>query len=271
MYPEPAPRGFDPLRYVARYFDLVEINSSFYRPPARSTVESWAARVRDRERFRFTAKAHRSFTHEEGAEAAGPAEAKAFAEAFAPLAAEGRLGAILFQFPHWFADLPASRERLRRIADGFRGAVPLTVEIRHVSWLNREPMTFLHDVGFGFANIDLPPGKGNPPPTAFATSGVGYVRLHGRNAAAWFAKDAGRDEKYDYHYGGAEVDEWVRRVRTLRGKTLVTYVVTNNHFRGQAPANALQIMARLANRKVPLPKALAEAFPELLSEGEVAE
>ena len=46
---------------------------------------------------------------------------------------------------------------------------------------------------------------------------------------------------------------------------------TNNHFRGQAPANALQIMARLADRKVPLPPPLAEAFPDLLADGAVQE
>jgi uncharacterized protein YecE (DUF72 family) len=129
-------------------------------------------------------------------------------------------------------------------------------------------MTFLHDLGLGFVNNDLPRARTSPPPTAFATSPTGYVRLHGRNAEAWFAKDAGRDAKYDYRYGAAEVEEWVRRVQTIRGKTTVTYVVANNHFRGQAPANALEIMARIADRRVPLPPSLAEAYPELREVGD---
>ena len=130
------------------------------------------------------------------------------------------------------------------LAEWFGDETPLAVEIRHASWLRREPMTFLHEHGLGFVNIDLPQGRGSPPPTAFATSDTGYVRLHGRNSAAWFSKGAGRDQKYDYRYSPEEVKEVVRRVQTVRGKTLVTYVVTNNHFRGQAPANALEIILR---------------------------
>jgi hypothetical protein len=38
MYPSPRPRGFDPLAYVASYFNLVEINSTFYRIPAPTAV-----------------------------------------------------------------------------------------------------------------------------------------------------------------------------------------------------------------------------------------
>jgi uncharacterized protein YecE (DUF72 family) len=129
-------------------------------------------------------------------------------------------------------------------------------------------MTFLADRGVGFVNIDLPSSRTNPPPTEFATTETGYVRLHGRNSAAWFAKDAGRDSKYDYRYTKPEVEEWVRRVETIRGKTQVTYVVANNHFRGQAPANALEIMARIADRPVKVPKPLIDEYPDLEDLGE---
>ena len=57
VYPQPRPRGFDPLAYLARYFDTVEINSTFYRPAAAATARKWAKRVEDNDRFRFTAKA----------------------------------------------------------------------------------------------------------------------------------------------------------------------------------------------------------------------
>lgn len=269
VYPATAGRDFDPLAWLARYFDLIEINSTFYRPPSLSATRSWAERVRSQERFRFTVKLFCGFTHGDEGEA-GAADAAVFADALAPLVDEGRLGAILVQFPFWFRDGPASRDRLRRIADWFGGVAPLAVEIRHTSWIAREPMTFLHDAGLGFVNIDLPRAKTSPPPTEFATTPTGYVRLHGRNAKAWFDRGAGRDQKYDYLYTKDETDEWVRRVKTIAGKTQVTYVVTNNHFRGQAPANALQIMARLADRRVPLPPPLAEAYPELLHDGDPA-
>ncbi len=268
VYPHPKPPKFDPLVYLSRFFDLIEVNSTFYRPPTRGITESWARRVRDRERFRFTVKVFKEFTHGTR-NAVSKSDAASFLDSMKPLYGEGRLGGLLFQFPFWFEDHPDSRERLRRLADWFASPIPINVEIRHTSWLKREPMTFLHELGYGFVNIDLPQGGTNPPPTAFATTPTGYVRLHGRNSAAWFNRTAGRDQKYDYRYGREEVEEWIRRVQTLQGKTTVTYVVTNNHFRGQAPANALEIMARLAARKIPLPRALAGAYPDLLEEGEI--
>ena len=278
VYPYPKPPKFDPLVYLSRFFDMIEVNSTFYRPPTRGITESWARRVREKDRFRFTVKVFKEFTHGEHStvsrSAVSRSDAAAFLDAMKPLYGEGRLGGLLFQFPYWFEDVPANRDRLRRLADWFLGdrsppPIPANVEIRHISWLKREPMTFLHELGFGFVNIDLPPSRTNPPPTAFATSETGYVRLHGRNSEAWFNRTAGRDQKYDYRYGKEEVEEWIRRVKTLQGKTTVIYVVTNNHFRGQAPANALEIMARLADRKVPLPRALAGAYPDLLEEGEI--
>src|SRR4051794_16074644 len=64
VYPSPAPRRFDPLRYLAGYFDTIEINSTFYRPATESTAKQWLDRVSDNPRFLFTAKLWRRFTHE---------------------------------------------------------------------------------------------------------------------------------------------------------------------------------------------------------------
>lgn len=266
VYPRGAGKSFDPLAYLARSFDMIEVNSTFYRPPAPKAVASWARRIRDRDRFRFTVKVWQEFTHGSGA---GEAEARGFAASLQPLRDENRLGGLLVQFPFWFEENGKNRDRVARIADWFRDTAPVNVEVRHRSWFTREPMTFLHDQDIGFVNIDLPASKSTPPPTDFATTDTGYVRLHGRNASAWFAKDAGRDQKYDYHYAKAEIEEWVRRVETIRGKAQVTYVVANNHFRGQAPANALEIMARIADRPVRIPEPLADEYPDLRDLGEI--
>jgi uncharacterized protein YecE (DUF72 family) len=56
VYPNPRPRGFDPLAYLAGFFDLVEINSSFYGPPQHAASRGWLARVADHPDFRLTAK-----------------------------------------------------------------------------------------------------------------------------------------------------------------------------------------------------------------------
>ena len=66
VYPQKPGKHFDPLEYLARFFNTIEINSSFYRPPAPSTTESWARRVENTKDFSFTAKLYRVFTHERG-------------------------------------------------------------------------------------------------------------------------------------------------------------------------------------------------------------
>src|ERR687886_825288 len=51
----------DKLAFYAQYFDTVEINSSFYRPPSPYAAKAWASKVPDE--FRFTAKLWQKFTH----------------------------------------------------------------------------------------------------------------------------------------------------------------------------------------------------------------
>jgi Protein of unknown function DUF72 len=64
VYPKPAPRGFDPLAYIAEYFTTVEINTSYYGPPKPETAKNWVESVTENRDFRFTAKLFHSFTHE---------------------------------------------------------------------------------------------------------------------------------------------------------------------------------------------------------------
>jgi uncharacterized protein YecE (DUF72 family) len=67
VYPERKPKGFDELAYLAKYFDTVEINTSYYGPPRDTTAKKWLASVADNVRFRFTGKLFRGFTHDKNA------------------------------------------------------------------------------------------------------------------------------------------------------------------------------------------------------------
>jgi len=125
VYPAPAPRGFDPLAWLSGWFDLIEVNSTFYRPPAEKMVRSWLSRVEGRPDFRFTAKVWRRFTHERSTFTA--ADVRAAREGLDILAGAGRLGAALLQFPWSFKRNEDSREWLRAghlsfFFPSFRGA-----------------------------------------------------------------------------------------------------------------------------------------------------
>jgi uncharacterized protein YecE (DUF72 family) len=215
--------------------------------------------------FRFTAKLWQRFTHER--ESAFTAEdVKLAREAPDALLEEGRLGALLMQFPWSFKREEATREWLADVIRALRG-LPLVLEVRHASWNVPELYEGLAEAGVGFVNVDQPLFRGSLRPSAVATARVGYVRIHGRNWRDWFRKEAGRDERYDYLYGAAELEPWAERARSLEEEGLAReiYVVTNNHFRGQEVANAAMLRSMIEGRKVPVPPLLLRSFGEVLA------
>lgn len=266
VYPEPKPKGFDPLRYLAGYFDTIEVNSTFYGPAAAKTVQGWLRRVEENPDFRFTAKLYRRFTHERKT-AWTSAEVDEVRAGFDPMLESGRLGAVLLQFPWSFRRTDENREWLDDVARTF-GHYPLVLEVRHESWNVPELFDALAERGIGFVNIDQPLFRDSIAPSAHATSAVGYVRVHGRNYRDWFRAKAGRDERYDYLYPPGELAPWARRAREIAAEpgTADVFVITNNHFRGQAVANALMLRSMVEGEKVDAPPPLVDAYGEVLAE-----
>jgi uncharacterized protein YecE (DUF72 family) len=87
--------------------------------------------------------------------------------------------------------------------------------------------------------------------------------MHGRNYQDWFRDKAGRDERYNYLYSLDEIDPWLTRIKQVARQTRETYVITNNHFRGQAVVNALEIKAAVTEELVPAPEPLFTHYPRL--------
>jgi uncharacterized protein YecE (DUF72 family) len=259
VYPE-RPRPEDELRYLAGYLDALEVNSSFYRTPPPAMTASWVRRTADLPDFRFTFKMNRTFTHERGKWSTQ--DARNYLAAIAPVAEAGRLGCILLQFPWSFRADEASYEWLNRLKEAF-GAHPLAVEVRHDSWLTDEGRYSLELLGMSMAAIDQPTLRNCIPPLPTVTGPLGYVRLHGRRKDTWFARDIQPHERYHYLYRDEELDEWVGRIRQISRKSREVYVFTNNHYRGQAPANAFQLLAKLRGERVHVPEPMFRHFPFL--------
>ncbi|MEW6074172.1 MAG: DUF72 domain-containing protein [Planctomycetota bacterium] len=264
VVPRRKPPGFHPLRHLARYVECVEVNSSFYRAPEPAHAKQWVELVADRARFRFLAKLHRVFTHAPlpEREADVRTAVEAFRAGVAPLHAAGQLAALLVQFPLSFRMAPAALARLRAIAAHF-GDFPLVLEVRHRSWFDPAPRAEVAAMGYSVAQIDLPAGPDHPPAGVQASGPIGYLRLHGRNRAAWFDARAGRDQRYDYLYSPPEIAELAQLARRLAGQADETYVITNNHFAGKAVANALELLAALGEDEPLAPGELIDAFPRL--------
>ena len=261
VYPVRKGAGFHPLSFLAGFIDIVEVNSTFYRPAPPAMVRSWLKKIEGRPDFRLSLKLYQAFTHaREGFTQKDVDEVKQAADL---VLLQGRLAALLVQFPWSFRSSPENVEYLRRLLALFAG-YPLAVEVRHASWDTPAYHQLLAAHGAAFCNIDQPLFDASIGPSAVSTTpDFAYVRLHGRNFKNWFREDAGRDDRYDYLYAADELEGWITRIKELGTRSSKIYVITNNHYRGQAMANALQIRNMITGQKVDVPDLLLEKYPVL--------
>lgn len=248
------------LPFVARYVDLVEINSTFYRPPQAQHAQAWLQQTAFKPEFHFAAKLHQDITHGGKLE---PAMVRAFREGFQPMTAAGKLLHLLAQFKFDFDDAPEHRAHLLRISEAFGDLTGLTLELRHNSWQAPAALAFLAAMPVTVANLDYPLARNSFNLNECRIGADRYLRLHGRNAAAWFDKKAGRDETYNYYYSRTELEGLGRRAESLRRDSRSLTVVANNHFQAKEVANILQLKAVMTGRKVPVPPNLLAHYPEL--------
>jgi len=264
-------RKLHPLEYLARFFDTTEINTSFYGPIKAQLAKLWCRRVAPvNPSFLFTAKLYRSFTHSpvpvmEPTSAAtirptDDDEART-REGLDALGDEGRLGALLIQFPVSFKNTSLNREYLDRLLRQFI-EYPRVVEVRDSSWNNPETLTAFTQKSVAFCNIDQPVLGESLAPTEHVTAPIAYVRLHGRNYSEWFDSD-NRNDRYNYLYKENELEDWKERIENVAARAQTTYVITNNHFESKAGVNALELKAMLTGKRVPAPPTLLQKYPEL--------
>jgi uncharacterized protein YecE (DUF72 family) len=279
VYPPPKARGgADELTWYADRFHTVEVNASFYRDLDPGVTAKWAARTPPG--FEFAVKLHQQFTHprmhspstRDVAPVPAPAaEALALSvEALAPLRESGRLGPLLAQFPASFQATPESMAYLAWLAKELQG-LPLAVELRHRSWSDarRETLDLLDAASAAWVLIDEPKFRSS----VWQSPGVfleelrqrpwAYVRLHGRNAAQWWDHEATED-RYNYLYADEELEPFVDVAKAAAALGKKLYLYTNNHFAGNAVANAAQVRARLGTPvETPFPRTFLERFPHL--------
>ncbi len=260
-----------PLEYLARFFDTTEINTSFYGPLRPELAKLWCRKVEAvNKNFLFTAKLYRAFTHSpmsltEPTSAASirPTDEDEIRtrEGLDAIANEGRLGALLIQFPVSFKNTSLNREYLARLLRQFI-EYPRVVEVRHSSWNDAETLASFTQENVGFCNIDQPVIGSSLAPTEHVTGTVGYVRLHGRNYEQWFDSD-NRNDRYNYLYSPQELSGWKEKIERVAKLAQKTYVITNNHFESKAGVNALELKAMISGKHVLAPPTLIQKYPEL--------
>jgi uncharacterized protein YecE (DUF72 family) len=264
-------RKLHPLEYLAKFFDCCEINSSFYGHIRPNVGQSWCEKTAAvNPGFQFTAKLFQGFTHApQGTAPPSPfhltvsaEEEKLAREGLDSIAQQGKLGAVLIQFPVSFKNADDTRDYLFQLTAKFKD-YPLVLEIRHESWNDPDILARLAEAGVGFCNIDQPRLGKSIRGTEHVTSPVGYVRLHGRNYKEWFQAD-NRNDRYNYLYKPKELEGWKEKIVHISRSSEKTFAITNNHYLGQAAVNALELKNMLSGRKVKTPQTLVEHYPNEL-------
>jgi len=233
FYPQGTPRN-RMLEQYAKRFDVVEINTSYYRVPDASMFERMESRTPSG--FEFVVKLYKGMTHELEN---NPSHVRAFHDAVHPFRDVGKFGGFLAQFPWKFKKGDDALDHLRRLREGFPED-SLFVEFRHDSWMNDETFGFLREHGLSYCSVDEPALRGLIPPVVEATTDTGYVRLHGRNAKNWWGKGGG--DRYDYDYSTDELSEWSRKLLDLESQAKKVYAFFNNCHAGHAATNAELMM-----------------------------
>jgi uncharacterized protein YecE (DUF72 family) len=264
----------DKLTFYSQYFNTVEINSSFYRPPNQYAARAWATKVPDD--FRFTAKLWQKFTHPKMFEAATgetwrvqDEDFSIFTEGIGPLAEAGKLGPLLAQFPTSFRPDEATLGYLDDLIHRMRGAgFPLAVELRHREWTESEETAairaLMEEQHVAWVMIDEPRFKTSIRHVPL-TSDVAYFRFHGRNYKNWW-KHGESEDRYNYLYTPEEQRHIAEDVREVAGRTSETYAFYNNHYGAKAVVNALQLETMLGHPiQTPLPEPLVSTFPDIVS------
>jgi uncharacterized protein YecE (DUF72 family) len=259
------PKHFDELRYYAERFDTVEVNSTFYGQPRAEITRSWAERTPAD--FEFSVKLYQKFTHQRMFEQslqrsmAIPAGHDAALEELArpnqadldelkrglePLAGQGKLGALLAQFPASFKSSGPERDYLASLLKSLQGYA-VAVELRHRSWSDAlaDTLGLLNAFGAAWTQIDEPKFhlsiRQNYLPNV---PGFYYLRLHGRNVQQWWHHEKAED-RYNYLYSAEELREFSDTADAARRLVKKAYLYTNNHYSAKSVVNALVLKHQL--------------------------
>jgi uncharacterized protein YecE (DUF72 family) len=266
-YPKTADTPEKRLAYYAKQFPIVEVDSTYYGPPNEQTTRLWAQRTP--EHFTFNIKAFSLLTgHPTKVSAIYkdlrpetekknvypddlPKQAyeevwSRFLSALDPLVEEGKLGALLFQFPPWWGIRRSHKDYLLEVAARCKPLIPV-FEFRNASWFDgdnqEETLDFLRRHQLPLVCVDMPQGyKSSIPPILEATADLAVVRFHG-HSAKWTSKDI--HEKFGYEYSTKELREWAPKLSELSDRTARTHVLMNNCYGDYAQKNAGQLIELL--------------------------
>jgi len=269
FYSKAQSKSFDWLEFYSQYFNTVEVNSSYYTYISSKTVDGWIAKVEEKEDFLFTIKLHQDFTHKRNFK---NEQIEAVKMNLNKLQNANRFGGLLIQFPYSFQLTKENANHVKDLVEIFEEYEKF-IEVRHKSWFIERFFNFVGKNKSSLCTIDQP-NIGDAVEFKPIKAGDNlYIRLHGRNEKAWkqslsnFGKEQTyeqQSERYDYLYSPGELLEIERTIKEVLNTVKKIYVILNNHPKGNAIANAFELLHLLNERiKVNIPETTLKSYPRL--------
>ena len=266
-YPKRMP-AHERLGWYAQYFEMVEVNSTFYAVPDLRTAQRWCAVTPDH--FTFDVKLHQYFSfHSTPAKLLPPAlqrQAKSdengrvrmsdsireglldlFLEPVALLQSAGKMGVLLLQLSPAFSPRKHELAELEPLLGRLR-EYPVAIELRNRSWATGQELQatlgFLRKHHVSFVNVDAPSAEHftimPADLDAVTNPGIAYLRLHGRDAKAYTTGKTVA-ARFNYDYTDEEVKEVAERSEKLAGEAREVHIVFNNNALDYAPRAAARL------------------------------
>jgi uncharacterized protein YecE (DUF72 family) len=240
-------KGISRKGYLGSYsevFSTLELNFSYYTMPKAENIRELISRTR--KPIDFSIKANQALTHK-----INPTNWKEsvseYTKGISPLLEEGRLCAVLLEFPFSFHYHDDERRYLDKVLKEL-AAFPLVVEFRSAEWFNSRVFDGLKERRVGLCALDMPRLEGLPPLSDLVTAEIAYVRFHGRNKTTWWNGDAGT--RYEYLYSKDELETWIPRLEAMSTQAKRIRIYFNNHRNGAAATNAKELVALATEAKL---------------------
>jgi uncharacterized protein YecE (DUF72 family) len=286
-YPAKLPAS-ERLRWYAEHFNLVEVNSTFYRIPEARIVRTWCEQTP--EGFVFDVKLHRLLSRHSTRPELLPPEIrpkagttrgrveltprlerlviKRFLRGIEPMEQSGKLGALLLQLSPGFSPRNhrlGGLDSLLELLQGYK----LGIELRNGNWVEpemiEETKEYFIRSKVTFVMVDGPDDPHFmvlPSIDLITNKDFAYLRAHGRNAPAYIRKRTVA-ERFDYDYPQEELEEIAERAAKLARGVDEMHVVYNNNKADYAP-RAAAVFQEILREEYP------ETLPRELQQEELA-
>lgn len=235
----------------ARYFPVVELDTTYHFLPKEKDVRNWLTQVPDN--FRFVLKVHQSITTQgELPEGITLGESlRLFKTAIAPMVEAGKLYCLLAQFPNQFKCTKQNVAYLDQVRTWFAD-YPVAIELRDISWYQPafypSMIEYMTKKQFSLVAVDQPKRLSTTIPLDAAVTNPAFAlcRFHGRNDSGWTA--TGPEAKHVrtlYRYNENEINELANTIRSVAANARETAVIFNNNAGRDAADNAQEMISKL--------------------------